>query len=233
MGPPGYDGTDGDESHIPGPQGPAGAAGSNGSAGATGPTGNTGPTGPTGIIGPTGAGAGAGSTGMPGEKYATIAGPANFAITNASGAQKWLNVSTNGAVAIASTTLYEFEAEIYITDTGATSHTWGVLFGGTATFTGHMAGWGNASAALGTSGTPTCNSSSTLTSSMVLTAAITGTQVTKMVVSGRIRCSVGGTLIPQVSASSPPGAAPGVHAESRFRIWPAGVNTLGSQGTWT
>jgi hypothetical protein len=60
---------------------------------------------------------------------------ANFTMTNALGAQKAFNASTNGALALAGNTLYEFEATYYIVDTGTTSHTWGVLFGGTATIT--------------------------------------------------------------------------------------------------
>src|SRR5208337_4301803 len=60
---------------------------------------------------------------------------ADYTLTDSNAAQAAFNATANGAYTVLGNTTYEFEAVYLITNTGTTSHTWSVLFGGTATFT--------------------------------------------------------------------------------------------------
>jgi hypothetical protein len=145
-----------------------------------------------------------------------------------------MGATANGAVTLAAGKTYAFEAQYVITNTGTTSHTWAVLFGGTASFTtinytifGNSAS-GSAPATGGLSGW--ANVATAIVSTPASTSA---TENAVIQMNGILVINAGGTLIPQGQASARPGASgtPGVIVKkgSYFRIWEmAGTGTLGN-----
>ena len=147
----------------------------------------------------------------------------------------------NGAITLAAGT-YFFEANYYLTNTGTTSHTWSVLFGGTAVANAAGTTYYAAGISGTTANTPATGgltgffSGATITTAVVVTAASTSaTEQVAVTLYGTLSIGTGGTLIPQMKASARPGASgtPGVvhKAGSFFRIWQ--VPTLGTQGNWS
>lgn len=158
-----------------------------------------------------------------------------------SGAEARANVSTaqsvffaaGDTIALDNNTSYFFEAVYFISrSAGTTSHTTGVLFAGTATFTsvGYLAQVTN----------PTGNVLSAVqqlwasaATEVVLTAANTSATENLMIkLSGVIRTNAAGTLVPQFKYSAAPGGAPTVGANSYFKIWKAGSETVLTAGDW-
>lgn len=139
--------------------------------------------------------------------------------------------SAADTITLEASTTYEFEAEISISRAaGTTSHTTGVLFGGTATLTsiGYMAQVTNPTGNALANVQQIWGSAATL---LTLTAANTSaTENLNILLKGRIRCNAAGTLIPQFQYSAAPGGAPTIRANSSFKIWPTGSNTLASAG---
>lgn len=145
---------------------------------------------------------------------------------------------STGALTLTAGKTYIVEFEYNLTNTGTTSHTWAVLFGGTATFStgtnfqifGNSSGTANAAATGGLSGfttTPgtafTCTAASTSATEQVSVSGL-----------GVIVVNAGGTLIPQMQASARPGASgtPGVTvlAGSFCRVYEMGTNNF--VGRW-
>lgn len=152
-----------------------------------------------------------------------------------------LFTANNGAITLPIGT-YFFEGNYYITNTGTTSHTWAVLFGGTAAFNAAGTAYQAFGNSFTTANTPATGglsgffTGSTLTTAVVVTAASTSaTEQVAVQVTGTLSVSTGGTVIPQMKASARPGASgtPGVvhKAGSFFRIWQ--VPTLGVNGNWS
>jgi hypothetical protein len=163
---------------------------------------------------------------------------ADYAGTDVSTAQKAFNASTNGAVQLRGDTTYEFEMVLAITRAaGTTSHTTGILFGGTATFTSisYLAQVSN----------PTGNVLGAVSqirgdvaTEVVLTAANTSaTENLGIRVRGVMRIANGGTLIPQFKYSAAPGGAPTVKANSFIRLTPVGDvqddDAITTVGVWS
>lgn len=168
--------------------------------------------------------------------------PAQFAIlvndytlSNVNTAQKALNASANGAVTLAASTTYEFEAQYIITNTGTTSHLWQTLFGGAATFTsGAYVADGRTATAdtlYGTVGTVSTTTPGTALSVTALSTSATENVTIKL--RGILRINAGGTLIPQVQMSAAPGGTQKMLANSYFRIWPAGTDAMATVGSWS
>ena len=159
-----------------------------------------------------------------------------FAGNNASGAQSLFGVG----VTLAASTVYAFETYLLIRKTaGTTSHTIGILYGGTATnnnisyfvtsFRDSTAG------ASGASGTFAVAAGwNTTTGNVVLTGGNTSSNNTFTAITrGAISINAGGTFIPQYQLSAAPGGAYSTLAGSYVAIWPigaAGANT--SVGPW-
>lgn len=157
---------------------------------------------------------------------------ANFTLSNVNTAQRALNCSATGAVTLASSTAYNFEAVYYLTNTGAGSHSWGTLFGGTATFTSaayHAQSTFNSSNAL-----TAVNAifSTTPASVLVVTSATASVDTTTIVLRGVLRINAGGTLIPQLQLSAAPGGTQTILANSYFRIWAIGAGSVQTVGNW-
>jgi hypothetical protein len=152
----------------------------------------------------------------------------NYTLTSQTAAQKLFNATTNGAVNITAGA-YEFECVFALTTLSATSGTFGFAFTGTATYT---QGW-NATAVMLATGLSTPLSpqmSYNTAANTALATASTGTFGTAQC-NGIIRCTVAGTLIPQVSLSVANAAV--VQTNSFFRIRPIGSATVTNVGAWT
>lgn len=150
---------------------------------------------------------------------------------NVNTAQPWF--PTSGGVTVEALTTYFFEGQLFTTRAaGATSHTTGILFGGTASLT-NIDFWGE-----GKTGDTNALAASNgfwgnAASSLVLKAASTSaTENSFFHVRGTVRINAAGTFIPQFIYSAAPGGAPTIKRGTYFRMWPIGSNTVVSQGTW-
>lgn len=152
--------------------------------------------------------------------------------TNVATAQPWF--PTLGTVAVAADTLYKIDGHLYTTRAaGATSHTTGLLFAGTATLTGIMytakVQVGDTEALL-----PTSRVVSRVATNTTCKAASTSTTETVSVdMEGYVRVNAAGTFIPQFIYSAAPGGVPTIKANSSFRLTPCGSGSFASQGVWT
>lgn len=163
---------------------------------------------------------------------------ADYTLTDSASAQAAFNATTNGTVTLPATTAYMVDALILLTNTGTTSHTWGILFAGTATIT--AAGTVLAvDAYTATSNAITAKSSiyivgAGVSSVTAVTAASTSATENVMIrISGRININAAGTLIPQVKASAQPNGTEKILAGSYIALWPIGSNTATSVGNWS
>lgn len=150
---------------------------------------------------------------------------------NVNTAQPWF--PTAGAVSVAANTTYTFEGQLWTTrSAGASSHTTGVSFGGTATLTDifyfAQCKTGDANDLQTISGFEG-NSASTL----VVKAASTSTTENVLIrVRGEVRINAAGTFIPQFIYSAAPGGAPTVKNGTFFMMSPKGSGSVTTQGTW-
>jgi len=158
-----------------------------------------------------------------GELYKVLAADATG--QNIITVQPWF--PTAGGVTVEAATTYLFDGALMMTN-GATSHSLGMSFGGTATLTGMMYGAMCGANAVNVAGT-------TQNTVFINTAANTtingaSTIAGKLVwVRGRVRINAAGTFIPQFTFSVAPGAAPTLHAGSYFRMLKLVADT---KGTW-
>jgi hypothetical protein len=156
-----------------------------------------------------------------------------FAGANATGAQPVFNVG----VTLSSNTVYAFEAfYILIKGTGATSHTIGYGFGGTATV--NNASWGgvtslNASSAAPINTNVFCGFAQALSNTVFTTALTFATVWTSIKIHGTVSVNAGGTFIPQYTLSAAPGGAYSTQIGSYINIYPVGASGANtSVGTW-
>ena len=150
---------------------------------------------------------------------------------NVATAQPWF--PTSGGVTLDASTSYFFEGRLVSTRAaGATLHTTGLLFGGTATLTSidYEATWrtGDANAAAAANGLRI----TVATNTAVKAASTSATEDTDIGVSGIVRINAAGTFIPQFIYSAAPGGTPTIKRGSFFRLWPVGSNTVNAVGTW-
>lgn len=163
---------------------------------------------------------------MAGELYKILEADENG--TDVSTAQPWF--PTAGGVSVLAGQRYLIEGFLYLSRAaGAVSHTTGVLFGGTATFTqivfqaGAKEGDANTLADLSVF-------TSFAATEIVLKAASTSTTEQVMIyLRGEVRINAAGTVIPQFKYNAAPGGAPAVKAGSWFRMVPLAAV---SKGTW-
>jgi hypothetical protein len=143
--------------------------------------------------------------------------------------QPWF--PTAGAVTIDANTTYYFEGMLLL-NTGATSHSTSVGFGGTATVASIMWGaLGKPVAAAGAIAAPVLAFQSAVTAVVIDTAAAAAESVIQ--VAGVVRFTTAGTFIPQYTFSVNPTGTILTKKNSFFRMWPIGDNNVASQGTWT
>lgn len=151
---------------------------------------------------------------------------------NVNTAQPWF--PTNGALTVAADTTYWLDAMLSLSRAaGTTSHTIGILFGGTATLTSiqytALANNSDTDAAA----TAQRTLSRVATSTVVTGASTSATEQKSIKLDGIIRVNAAGTLIPQFIYSAAPGGAPTVKANSYFRLDYLGTGSFTTQGTWS
>lgn len=154
--------------------------------------------------------------------------------TNVTTAQNWF--PTNGAVAVEAGVTYDFAGLLGIVRAaGVTSHTVGVLFGGTATlthiqWTGHVNNTDTLAA-----GAPNMASARTGATNVALhtTASTSATEDKMIYVVGCVKINAAGTFIPQFQyITAAPGGAPTIKTGSFFRLTKKGAS-FNTKGTWT
>jgi len=163
---------------------------------------------------------------------------ADYTLTDSATAQKAFNASSNGSVTLAASTAYEVEMLLIGTNTGTTSHTWGILFAGAATITaaGTML---KVQAYTATSNALTAESGiyivgAGISSVTAVTAAsVSATENVSIYVRGRININGAGTLIPQVKFSAQPNGTEKILAGSFIRLWPIGAGSVTNVGNWS
>jgi len=138
---------------------------------------------------------------------------------------------------LSSSTVYEFEIVFALLKTvGATSHSIGVSFGGTATINNFVAMYNGH---LNT--TPTTVNGSTTQALFQAATNLTVTQAVAAatvyfygVIKGTVSINAGGTFIPQYTLSAAPGGAYSTESGSYVRINPLGASGAATNvGTWS
>jgi tartrate dehydratase alpha subunit/fumarate hydratase class I-like protein len=160
------------------------------------------------------------------EQFCTLT-TAYSGTTSTTAAQKLFNASTNGAVTVPVGT-YFFECFFSLSSMSASSGTFGFALGGTATIAAQLWESEASMTALATAVTPyvTVNTAANVALTAVNTTGLGWAKIT-----GKIRVSVTGTVIPQFSLGV--AATPVVGVDSYFRIWQDGVNTVQTVGNWS
>lgn len=149
-----------------------------------------------------------------------------FTLVSQTGAQFMFNSTAAGAVTLPIGT-YEFECQFSLTALSATSGAFGFALAGGATFT--QAWWALANkATLATASAPQMTFN---TAANVLIAAATTATVGYAKISGVIRVTVAGTVIPQLSQTTAAAAVVGIN--SFFRCRPVGSATVTTVGNWS
>lgn len=173
---------------------------------------------------------------LPATHFLSLA--ANQTGTNVNTAQPWFPGGGATLITLPASTAYFFEGVVaFSRSAGTTSHTISLLFGGTATLTSIMY-YVNARAADSSSFQPSSsNNNSGIkedATAVVLTAASTNAdEVFSAYVKGCVRINAAGTFIPQFQYSAAPGGAPTVRANTWFRMFPLGINTVLNVGNWS
>jgi hypothetical protein len=156
------------------------------------------------------------------------------------------NVSTAQSVfgvgvTLVGSTVYAFESTVLLSKTaGATSHTIGMGFGGTATVNNiiyYLSSQDQSAVGVGTAGAATTGvflSTISSASNTTFTQAIaTATRVVPYTLRGTVSINAGGTFIPQYTLSAAPGGAYSTVAGSYFAIYPlAASGSNVNIGSW-
>jgi len=139
-------------------------------------------------------------------------------------------------VTLSASTVYEFEIFAALAKTaGATSHTIGLGFGGTATINNIL--WEEKAeqfnAALPNTSSVTGAASNSASSLVVTSAVATATTTFVTVIKGTVSINAGGTFIPQYTLSAAPGGAYSTQIGSYIRINPLSASGAATNvGTW-
>lgn len=174
-------------------------------------------------------GTGVATTPIDGSSFITLT--AARTLTSQTAAQKAFNVPTNGALTIGVGT-YFFEYHFSLTGMSSTSASFGFALGGTIVLGGSQ--WvalaGKFAFATSQNTGMVSGNGTALPASTAVTGAGTAT-VGNCFVTGKLRITTAGTLIPEISLGV--AAAAVVGADAYFRIWPAGSQTVQSVGAWS
>jgi microcystin-dependent protein len=162
----------------------------------------------------------------------------DLTLTDGASAQAAFNISATGAVTVAGSTAYDIDMLLIGTNTGTTSHTWGILFAGSATITAagtllKVSSYTATSNAL-TTETGIYIVGANISSVTAITAASTSaTENVSIRIRGTININAGGTLIPQVKFSAQPNGTEKILAGSFIQLTPLGSNTVTQNGVWS
>jgi len=152
--------------------------------------------------------------------------------TNVATAQSIFNVGCT----VSASTVYEIEMVIaFNKSAGATSHTFSIGFGGTATVNNMMyeaVATSNATS-YATSTASFLQTLQTAASQQIFGAVASATYFNMIVVKGTVSINAGGTFIPQYTLSAAPGGAYSTAAGSYIRINPLSASGAATNvGTW-
>ena len=170
--------------------------------------------------------------GIPGSDGAALAVLlADYALANSTAAQAAFNSSTAGALTLPAG-LFTFDAELFLTNTGTTSHFWNVLFGGTATLASIAYSIvGNSTTAAGAAASGYSGYANAATAFQATPASTSATEFAAVKLRGILNVSAAGTVIPQVQLSAAPGGAQKAKAGSFFRALQ--LPASGLIGSWS
>ena len=145
---------------------------------------------------------------------------ADFTGTDVNTAQPIFD-TTHDVFTVTANTAYVIDANFHIHTTGTTSHTLGLLFGGTATLTsiGYAAYVTNAATEVLGAINSIWAAVATVT---VVSSALASATHHSCIVRGVVRINAAGTFIPQYQWSAAPGAAGVTLANSYFKLHPIG-----------
>ena len=140
---------------------------------------------------------------------------------------------TNGALTVDAATSYYFECLISITSMSATGGNFGfsIVGAGTATFTSagfFTVGYDNAALTNPASGGGIYNATAAITTNIIPSQTGTGAAA---LIKGIFRINGGGTIIPSIQLTT--AAAAVIGADSWFKCYPVGTNTVVSVGNWS
>ena len=156
-----------------------------------------------------------------------------YTLGNNTTLQKAFNASTNGALTVKGTTTYFFECYLIITAMSATSGNMGFSVLGTGNATVTSVSWFahglDATTQTTAAGIGGVSSTAAGLTGNIITAG-TGTAA-HVFIKGVIRINAAGTIIPSVQQTTASAAIVG--ANSWFRIWPVGTNTVTTVGNWS
>lgn len=166
---------------------------------------------------------------------------ADYPLSDVSTVQPAFNGSAAGAITLPALSSYLLEATYLLTNTGVTSHTWGISFAGTATLTaldfavhGRTGATSQATLAAITANSQSNGAGALPTSNLVVTAAsVSATENVLLDIKGTLRINGGGTFIPQVKLSAATGGAEKMLRGSFIRLTPFGSNTAVALGNWS
>ncbi len=166
---------------------------------------------------------------------------ADYTLTDSSTAQKAFNATTNGAITLPANSGYLLEAQYLISNVGTTSHTWSVLFAGTASLTaldfivrGRSGTTSQLTLAADSSASQSNGAGALPTTALVMTAAsVSATENVMLSIHGTLRVNAGGTFIPQVKLSAATTGASKMLRGSYIRLTPLGTDTATNLGNWS
>jgi hypothetical protein len=149
-------------------------------------------------------------------------------LTSQTAAQKLLNATTNGAITLPIGT-YEFECYFFLTSMSSSSGAFGFALGGAATFTQTWLAEADKVVTLAAANATAVTSHNT-TANVAISPTNTSTNGWARI-SGIIRVTVAGTVIPQVSLGVAAAAIVGVNSFFRCRV--LGLSGFTNVGNWS
>lgn len=166
---------------------------------------------------------------------------ADYTLTNSGSAEKAFNASANGQITLPANSGYLLEAQYLITNVGTTSHTWAVLFAGTATITaldfiarGRSGVTSQLTLTADSSASQSSGAGSLPTTALVMTAAsVSATENVLISMHGTLRINAGGTFIPQIKPSVATTGTAKMLRGSFIQLTPFGSDTATNLGNWS
>lgn len=163
------------------------------------------------------------------EEFCVLTAP--YTLTSTTAAQRIFNIATNGAVTLP-VGRYFFDLFFTLSAMSATNGGLNFLFGSTATISGiQYQAIGNKATPIGT-GVATALTSVQTSNGVIALTPVNTVTVAWARIQGTFRLSVGGAIFPQLGLGV--AAAAIVGADSYFRVWRAGPDTVTSNvGNWS
>jgi len=158
----------------------------------------------------------------------------NYTASDGSSAQQVFNSTTSGAIALAATKTYLFDAVYYITrSAGATSRTLSTLFSSSNALTSISYIAETTSTTGNSLGAVSRIYGTGVTATVVTGASTSTTENITVVLRGIIRTNLATTFTPQFQFSATVGGAPTILSGSYFRLVSLGTSSVTNVGNWS